>query len=656
MTSIDALAFAEILDALPARLRKRLDAAAERAADWAREPDPAAEPGSGGELIRVDEDTTVTLRPSGGVVRSAADVVCSCLLAPACLHRAAIASRLPVFEPEGDIDATTATEPEPRPQPDTPPSELAEFAELSESVESAESAESARTAESAEPAAVIAKSETEGGASLTARERAAVEALWEAASAVLIAGLVGAGLFTEAELARATHQVRALKLHRAAALGARVGAGLRIAHERRGEERLDLFTSDLRELLLTAHRLLHATDPATLVEARGNSRRSYREHGSLRLYGLFTEPVIPRRIGHAGVVGYAVDGDGLIWSSASIGPGGPELVRPSYDAALKLGGTTLTQREFSRSGLLVSGASSSTDGRLSSGGSTKAVRTGGVAWSAEPIAGLFAEPLAAQFARALRADRESETYRAGDDLVFLSARVLGVDQGGDALILELADPEDPSDSSGPPAGLIRCVASTVAAVYRRNFERLAELEPRIRLIARPDTSSPGTVFALAVHDPELPVPDAWAGCVNLGLDRIPAVEDVAVLADPARIAAPDDPASATAAAAVFAADQTSLHLVRSHVEQAVSAGRAITRTATLERDTARLDRDALHTAAELLRTLSAQAESVRDEFQHPVDTADHPKHGYPLAWLSAAVYAQAAAEELTVSRWLRALG
>jgi hypothetical protein len=182
------------------------------------------------------------------------------------------------------------------------------------------------------------------------------------------------------------------------------------------------------------------------------------------------------------------------------------------------------------------------------------------------------------------------------------------------------------------------------------------LEPRIRLIARPDTSSPGTVFGLAVYSPELPVPDAWAGRVNLGLDRIPAAEDVAAPADPAPIDTPDDLAPASATAAVFAADQTSLHLVRSHVEQAVSAGRAITRTATLERDTARLDRDALHTAAGLLRALSAQAVSVRDEFQRPVDTADHPRDGYPLAWLSAAVYAQAAAEELTVSRWLRALG
>lgn len=610
MTSIEAAAFAEVLDALPTRLRKRLDAAVERAADWPREA--AAD---GGELIRVDEETTVTLRAAGGVVRAAADVACSCLLAPACLHRAAVAARLPVYQPTDAPDELMGKAPQ---QADT------------------------------------ADAEPEGKP-LSVRERAAVEALWEAGSAVLAAGLVGANLFTEAELARATHQVRALSLHRAAALGARVGVGLRTARERRADRRLDQFTADLRDLLFTAYSLLHATSPAALAEARGNSRRSYSEHGSMRLHGLFTEPVVARS-GHAGVVGYAVDASGTIWSTAAIAPGGAELVRPSYDAALKLGGTTLTQRELSRSGLLVSGASSSPDRRLSSGKGTKAVRTDGIPWTAPPIAGLFDEPLSAQFTRALRADRDAETYQAGDDLVFLRVRPLGLDEGG-ALVLELGDPEQ-SESS---AGLIRCAALGTAPIYRRNFERLAELGTHLRLIARPDTANPGTVFGLAVFDPELPVSDAWSGRVNLGLDRIPAAEDDAEPGAPDAEPGPTpesepEPDPESEPPSVFAADQTSLHLVRSHVEQAAAAGRAITRTATLDRDCRRLDREALHTASSLLRELSAQAAPVRDEFQRPVDTVQHPRHGYPEAWLAAAVYAQAAAEDLTVSRWLRALG
>lgn len=612
MTSIEAAAFAEVLDALPARLRKRLDAAVERAADWPREA-----PDDGGELIRVDEETTVMLRVNEGVVRSAADVVCSCLLAPACLHRAAVASRLPVYEPGAAL------------------------------------APGQQEAPSSAPTTVAVASEPEGKP-LSMRERAAVEALWEAGSAVLVAGLVGASLFTEAELARATHQVRALSLQRAAALGARVGIALRQARERRGEHRLEQYTADLRDLLFTAHSLLHATDPGVLDEARGIARRSYSEHGSLRLYGLFTEPIVARS-GHAGVIGYAVDGEGTIWSTASIAPGGAELVRPSYDGALKLGGTTLAQRELGRSGLLVSGASSSPDRRLSSGKTTKAVRTAGIAWTEEPIAGLFEQPLSAQFARALRADREAETYQAGDELVFLRARVFGQDEAG-ALILELEDPGQPDST----AGLIRCAALGPAPIYRHNFDRLAELGLRIRLIARPDNASPGTVIGLAVYDPELPAPDVWSGRVNLGLDRIPAAEDDEVaeaFAAEGAAAQEREPSeeSGSEPPSVFAPDPTSLHLVRSHVEQAASAGRAITRTTTLDRDCARLDREALHTAASLLRELAAQAQSVRDEFQRPLDSPAHPRSGYPRAWLAAAVYAQAADEELTVNRWLRAL-
>lgn len=607
MTSIEAAAFAEVLDALPPRLRKRLAAAVERAADWPREAS-----GDGGELIRVDEETAVTLRVTEGVVRSASDVVCSCLLAPTCLHRAAVASRFPVYEP---VDAAAPK------QHESPP-----------------------------PAQTAAEPEPEGKP-LSARERAAVEALWEAGSAVLVAGLVGASLFTEAELARATHQVRALSLHRAAALGARVGVCLRQARERRGEHRLEQFTADLRDLLSTAHSLLHATDPAALAEARGISRRSYSEHGSMRLHGLFTEPIVARS-GHAGVVGYAVDGEGTIWSTASIAPGGGELVRPSYDAALKLGGTTLTQRELGRCGLLVNGASSSPDRRLGSGKTTKAVRTAGLAWTEAPIAGLFEQPLSAQFTRALRADREAETYRAGDELVFLRARVFGQDEFG-ALILELEDPEQPEST----AGLIRCAALGTAPIYRRNFDRLAELGTRVHLIARPDNARPGTVIGLAVYDPELPVPDVWSGLVNLGLDRIPAAEDDESAEAESTSAQGQQPSGEKESEppSVFAPDQTSLHLVRSHVEQAASAGRAITRTTTLDRDCARLDREALHTAASLLRELAAQAQPVRDEFQRPLESPARPRSGYPRAWLAAAVYAQAAGEDLTVSRWLRAL-
>ena len=625
-TSINALAFAEILEALPARLRKRLDGAVERAVAWPRES------ADGGELIRVDDETTVTLRLSGRVVLTADDVACSCLLAPACLHRAAVAARLPVHDPNARTGAGTGT---------------------------ANDANDADIVHGA-PEQPLRELPPEA-APLTARERAAASALWESAASVLVAGLVGNNLFTEAELARATHQARAVGLHRAAALGARVATGLRSARERRDDHRVEQFVADLRELLLTTCQLTNTNDTAALAELRGISRRSYTDQGSMRLHGLFAE-AIAARTGHAGVVGYAVDGSGVLWSTASIGPGGPELIRPSYDNALKLGGTTLTQRELSRSGLLVSGASSSPDGRLSSSAATKAVRTDGVPWTEQPIAGLFDEPLPDQLARALRADRDDEAYRAGDDLVFLRARMLGGlgALGGDepGLILALEDPEGVNED-GSADRIIRCLPIGGSATYRHNFTMLAEAPQRIQLIARPDKLRPGTVYGLAIslldHGTALALPESWSGRINLGLDRIPAKK-----ADEDEPEAEVNPASATADApatrATVGVDQTSLPLLRHHVEQAAAAGRAITRTALLDRDCARLDRDALHIGAALLRDLAATAEPVRDAFHRTVNTKERPKDAYPLAWLAAAVYTQAAAADLTVSRWLNALG
>ncbi|MYW28682.1 hypothetical protein GT040_05215, partial [Streptomyces sp. SID2119] len=59
----------------------------------------------------------------------------------------------------------------------------------------------------------------------------------------------------------------------------------------------DLVTA-LAELLGTAHRVGTASG-AELAAVRGRARRPYSPDGSLRLYGLFTEPVVTDS-GHGG--------------------------------------------------------------------------------------------------------------------------------------------------------------------------------------------------------------------------------------------------------------------------------------------------------------------------------------------------------------------
>jgi hypothetical protein len=383
-----------------------------------------------------------------------------------------------------------------------------------------------------------------------------------------------------------------------------------------------------------------------------------------------------------------VDTDGVVWSTASIAPGGRSLVRGSYISALKLGGTTLTHRDFSRAGVMVSAASSSTDRRLGGGAGTKAVRTEGAEWSAAPASRLFDQPLAAQFGRALSADPDDDSFRAGDDLVFLRGRVLGLDHQG--LVLGVVDPGDGpieslADAAMGATRIIRCVLPAGNAVYQRNFERLGGVCPQLLLIARPDRAHPATVHALAVavgqeDGAALALPGDWRGMVNLGIDRIPlrnedsvrtpdSQEPLAPGGQEAAVAEGEDRQDLAEAETAEADAQmrplptrgaapeaTALHLLRHHVERAASAGRAITRTALLERDCARLDAEAMHGAASLLRELVAQAASVRDVFARPMHTEEHPKDGYALAWLAAAVFEHAAAANLAVRQWSRVLG
>ncbi|EGX54492.1 hypothetical protein SZN_37691, partial [Streptomyces zinciresistens K42] len=93
---------AAAVEALTSRLRKKLDAAIEQYAAV-----PAVTEG-GTVSVRCGDDAVVTLEPGAfGAVTTAEQARCTCLLAPRCLHRAAVLSACPV------ADASAAPEPEP---------------------------------------------------------------------------------------------------------------------------------------------------------------------------------------------------------------------------------------------------------------------------------------------------------------------------------------------------------------------------------------------------------------------------------------------------------------------------------------------------------------------------------------------------------------
>ncbi|MYT23129.1 hypothetical protein GTW69_23055, partial [Streptomyces sp. SID7760] len=89
---------AEAVEQLTARLRKKLDAAT-------RDCAAGAHPGEDGAVtVRFGEDALVTLRPGpGGAVTAAEQATCTCLLAPRCLHRAAVLGAAPLADP-ADLD------------------------------------------------------------------------------------------------------------------------------------------------------------------------------------------------------------------------------------------------------------------------------------------------------------------------------------------------------------------------------------------------------------------------------------------------------------------------------------------------------------------------------------------------------------------------
>jgi hypothetical protein len=453
---------AAAVDALPNRLRRKLDDAVAAAASW------TVTVRSGHWTVAVDAQTTVTVTAEG-TVTDAAQVTCTCLLSPNCLHRAAVLATAPA------ADAA--------PPPDAPATEGTAEAEQAE---------------------------------LTGEQRAAAAHLWQAGAAVVGAGVAGSGVVLRTALLRATHEARVHGLHRAASAGRAVAAHLRAASESLPQYRLGDLTDQLRELLTVTWRLRDGSVPAdpTLVVSWhlgqiskaalvGTARRRYDVRGSLRLYGLCTVPVVAET-GYAGVVTYLVDRDARLWAVTDLMPGGPERVPASANGPVALGEAALSHRELGRAGLVVSGATGSDTGTLGAGAAVRAVRAAGAGWSEEPLDALWAEPLTTQVPRAFRALALPPTDRpAGADLLFLAGALRGTTLAtADGTVVTLGVP---SDHPGLP--------------YRENLAVLAARPAtEVRLVARPDPGRPLHVHPLALSSAAL--------TADLGLDRLRRKEEV----------------------------------------------------------------------------------------------------------------------------------
>lgn len=389
--------------------------------------------------------------------------------------------------------------------------------------------------------------------------------------------------------------------------------GVRAARSADPAYRLADLADALGGALGVAHRLPHATGP-DLAGLRGTARQPYRPDGSLRLYGLFSEPVLTVT-GYAGAVTWTADAEGRLYTVSDVAPGGPGRATGAADRAVRIGDTSLTHRELARAGLAVSGATVSPTGRLGAGAGVRAVRASGAAWRGEPLDRLWAVPVADQVARALG---------GGHDLLFLDVTLMGTvrEATGDCLL---------ADCAGVPLRLATA-HDAPALPYRDNLRLLATAGGRgLRVVARLTPGPRPRALLLATEHPSDP-----AARVDLGLDRLQHA---------------DLPAAKTPAAAPApVVDEAPLHLLRRRVHQAVSGGRRVLAfPGSAAGDGARLRRVGLGTAGDLLDELhAAAADRARDAFGRllPSDSGR-----FAGAWLAAAVYTGEVERTLCAQAW-----
>ncbi|MFD5541395.1 hypothetical protein ACFWIJ_27130 [Streptomyces sp. NPDC127079] len=572
---------AELVAALSPRLRKRLDAGVAKLAGR-----PVVRDGDTVRITVDDEGSVLELHAPGGVVTDAAAVRCGCLLAPDCLHRAAAASAAPVGDAAGPV-------------------------ERSADGAGGRQASGPTASEAPDPAPDRAPQDPAPEEAATPSQLTAVQALLAAAAAVLDAGTDGSGAVVQAELLRAAHTARLAGLPRAASAAVSVVNALRAARAGDPAFRLADLVTTLSETLYVTHRVPSATG-AELTGLRGTVRLPYTPDGSLRLYGLFSEPVLTAS-GYAGAVTWTADAEGRLCSVSDVAPGGAGRAVGAADRTVRVGDTALTHRALSRAGLAVSGATLSPTGRLGAGKGVRAVRASGVDWRTEPLDRLWAVPVSEQVGHALG---------GGHDLLFLEVTLVGPvrESTGDCLL---------ADCDGVPLRLT--VAHDHPALpYRDNLRLLAAARgSRLRVIARLAPAPHARAQLLACEHPML------AGQrVDLGLDRLQQADVPAPV--PAGTASPPEEAP--------------LHLLRRRVEQAASGGRRVLAfPGNSAADSRRLRRHGLATAGDVLdELLASAAERSRDVFGRllPADTGR-----FARTWLAAARYTDEVERVLCAAAW-----
>ncbi|NML52584.1 hypothetical protein HHL19_17800 [Streptomyces sp. R302] len=618
---------AEAVEALTARLRKKLDAAVAECAG-------RAAAGSDGTVeVRFGEDTVVTLAPGpSGAVTESGQAVCSCLLAPRCLHRAAVLGAAPIADvaPPAEAEMQTETETE---------TDAAAAAGVPSAVASVSGAAAPASGSASDPNANSVSGSGSGSIgdvvteSLTPAQARAGAALWQAAAEALAAGVTAGGTVVQAELLRAAHTARLAGLPRAEAAALRVVRGLRNAREQGRGQRLSDLTAAFRELLAGAFALASGVAGPGAV---GGARRAYEQGGSLRVLGLCREPVLSAT-GYSGVTTHLLGPEGAFHTVSDVRPGGIGRAKGAGTASVALGGAVLDHAGLARGGLLIAGATVSADGRLGAGRGVRATPVRGVAWSEEPVAALFARPVGEAVAAALAADAETDGG-TGPGLLGCDVEVVGAAE--EHLVARVL--------GGGPLVRLRVAHPHPELAHTANLRRIGGYPGlALRVLGRPDPDRAATLRPLAVApvpgaSHTLRLPEEWLGRADLGYDRLQGDHFPRPEATAAPL--PDEPDPLADAP---------LWRVRRLLETGVAGGRRAVAEASRGTDRAALAvplrRAGLTGAAELAESLAAEADRrPRDSFGRLIDPSSD---AYARAWLASAIHLHAAERSLVLASW-----
>lgn len=302
----------------------------------------------------------------------------------------------------------------------------------------------------------------------------------------------------------------------------------------------------LADALQQSERLLQNVQvPQSLV---GQSRREFMPCDVGKLMGVCAEPILTLS-GYAGVVVFLQDIDSRfaagkqeLLSVNHARPRSSQWIAQSYRGGIDMGTQTLQAAEVCRSQLLVQHLTTSADGRLGKGTSTRWVLTQRASELRPLSQGRFGKPLAEQIRGIFDSAANAVADRgAGWDLIAFNAQVL--EAQGASLLVRVRD--------GAVAGWkLRIANNNPPLPFRENLSLLARCPGLVmRCLGRLRLQSAGEVDLLAISNaddetwielsddaserndasdqsdrdrtlPRLKLEDAWKGVCNVGFERL----------------------------------------------------------------------------------------------------------------------------------------